>query len=329
MKTQNLIIGILTASISTALATPPPPPAPSLATLFRAAAVTSLHPDAPGARTDNPADRLNSGAALNAVDQLTAVPTSAGVRSAPLPPKQGPLFSLSGEYNYLNTNDSRFLGSDSQTHSLSIGGTGLFNGDFLVGLNYSYSRTDSAMNILGSYNNADQNFISLIVAKSFMQFLSIGFAGGYGHTDYTIVGPGGRLPANMDTWTVSPFIAASYQTGRLNTSLTAMYHYENDRTTAPGIAAITDDSNKISLTLRASYAATERLRIQGSVKFTEILSGSGQSVGLPVARAWATFGTKVSYSFSKALEVYAGYSYDAFNQFLETHTVNSGLRYSF
>jgi hypothetical protein len=95
MKTQNLIIGILTASISTALATPPPQPAPSLATSFRAAAVTSLHPDAPGARTDNPADRLNSGAALNAVDQLTAVPTSAGVRSAPLPPKQGPLFSLS------------------------------------------------------------------------------------------------------------------------------------------------------------------------------------------------------------------------------------------
>jgi outer membrane autotransporter protein len=59
------------------------------------------------------------------------------------------------------------------------------------------------------------------------------------------------------------------------------------------------------------------------------MAGAGQTLGLPVARNWATFGAKVSYNPLKEFEIYAGYTYDAFNQYLETHTVTGGLSYTF
>jgi opacity protein-like surface antigen len=336
MKNLYLLTGILTASISAALASSPTPtPSPTASARvvsFRTSELASLHPNAQGASPDGAADRINGTGIVTAVDALASVTTSAGVHSAGKPvvyPQQGPIFSLSGEYNYLNTNDSRLLGSDTQTNGMTVGALGIFNRDTVLGLNYSYNRVDSATNIFGNFNNSDQHFISLIAAKNFMQFLTIGFAGGYGHTDIAVRSAAATAGADVETWSISPFIALSYKTGRLTTSLTTMYQYQNDRTTATGIIPITDDTNKLAVALRASYAATESLKLEGSVKFTEILSGSGQSVGLPVGRNWTTFGAKVSYRVSQPVEIYGSYSYDAFNQFLDTHTVNAGLRYSF
>lgn len=341
MKNLYLLTGILTASISAALASSPTPPSstpsaaptgPSPIAAFRTAASASIHPGAPGATPDSPADRINGSGIFGAVDQFANAATSAGVRSMGRPMSyrnQGPVLSLSGEYNYLNTNDSRLLGTDTQTHGGTVGALAIINSDMILGLNYSYNRVDSATNILGTFSNADQHFFSLVAAKSFMQFLSVGFAGGFGHTDVAILGAGGRTGADVETWSISPFIALSYKTGQLTTSLTTIYQYQNDRTSSPVITPITDDTNKIAVALRASYAATERLNLQASVKFTEILSGSGQSVGFPVSRNWTTFGARVSYNVSKPIEIYAGYAYDAFNRFLETHTVSGGVRYAF
>ena len=341
-KNLYLLTGILTASISSALAqdihstTLPSVPTSSLTPVggssFRNSVVASLHPGSPGARPDNRADAINNTGIFSAVDQLADAPTHAGVRTVSkhvIPLGIPPIYSLSGEYNYLNTNDNRALGSDTQTHSMTLGGSVLLNGDFYLGLNYSYSATDSSVNRLGSYSNADANFASLVIAKSFLRFLSVGLAAGYGNTDYTIVGAGTRTPANMDTWSLSPFLSASYKTGALTTSLTAMYQFQSDHTTAATIGAINDDTSKYSLALRATYAATERLKLQALAKYTQVVSGGSQTPGLPDGRHWGTFGGRVSFAVTKPLEIYAAYAYDAFNIYLETHTITGGLRYTF
>lgn len=342
MKNLYLLTGILTASISSALAqdihattTPSIPsssPAPAGGSLFRNSTLAALHPGSPGARPDNRADALNNTGIFVGLDQLADAPTHAGVRTVSkrvIPMGIPPIYSLFGEYNYLNTNDSRALGSDTQTHSMTLGGSVLLNGDFFLGLNYSYSATDSSVNSLGSYSNADANFASLIVAKSFMNWLSLGLAAGYGNTEYTIVGNGARTPANVDTWSLSPFISASYKTGALITSLTAMYQFQSDHTTAATIGALNDDTSKYSLTLRATYAATEQLKLQAMAKYTQVVSGGSQTPGLPDGRHWATFGGRVSFAVTKPLEIYAAYAYDAFHIYLETHTITGGLRYTF
>ena len=71
------------------------------------------------------------------------------------------------------------------------------------------------------------------------------------------------------------------------------------------------------------------MKIQLTAKWTDVLNGLGKNTNLPESRSWATFGTRVSYQVSKAFEIYGGYAYDAFNKYLETHTVTAGLKYSF
>lgn len=341
MKNLYLLTGILSASISTALAQTHTTSLPSVPTLsagpiggvsFKNSTLAALHPGSPGARPDNRADAINDTGIFSAVDQLADAPTHAGVRTTSkrnIPLGIPPIYSVFGEYNYLNTNDNRVLGSDTQTHSMTLGGSVLLGGDFFIGLNYSYSATDSAVNRLGTYSNADANFASLVIAKGFMRFMSVGLAAGYGNTDYTIVGAGTRTPANMDTWSLSPFLSASYKTGALTTSLTAMYQFQSDHTTAATIGAINDDTSKYNLALRATYAVTEQLKIQALAKYTQVVSGGSKTPGLPDGRHWGTFGGRVSFAVTKPLEIYAAYSYDAFNIYLETHTITGGLRYTF
>ncbi len=132
----------------------------------------------------------------------------------------------------------------------------------------------------------------------------------------------------MDTWSVSPFVALSYRKGRLTTSFTAMYQYENDHQVARQ-TTVNDDTHKYSLALRAIYAASERVQLQVLAKYNQVISGLNATPGMPESRHWATFGARVSYLVSKPLEVYAGYTYDAFNTVLKTNTITAGLRYSF
>jgi hypothetical protein len=327
MKNLYLLTGILTASVSTALATTPAP-AP-VALPFVSSTLVGLRPTTPGARPDNAADRLNGTGMYGAVDQFGEAGTSAGVRSKTVTPiAPGNIFSISGEYNFINTNDSRLFGSDLDTHSISLLGSAFLNGNTFLSLGYSYNNATSGVNILGTSSHSDAHFFSVVAARSF-GFLSIGVAGGYGNTDYRINNrPLGITDANMDTWTVSPFVTGSYRTGRLTSSLTVAYEYENDRTTAIGFKN-TDDTGKITVALRETFAISEALKLQAFAKFTDVLHGITQLPGLPQQRAWATFGTKVSYFVTKPFEIYAGYSYDAFNRYLETHTATAGVKYSF
>ena len=332
MKKRSLLASILTASISTlAFASgPTPPPVPA----FKTSNVTNLHPDAPGARPDGRADALNNTGAFNAVDALGDVTTSAGVHSnkrVVIPQANGPIVSLFGEYNYLNTNDTRLLGADTQTHSMTLGASVLLNGDLYLGVNYSYSQTDSALYSTGAFTNGTSNYISLVVAKSFLRFLSVGVAGGYGNTGTDLTSPAGRqtTASDMDAWSISPFLSATFKTGALTSSLTAMYQYETDETTFRTGGVEHDDTGKFSLALRSTYSASERLKLQAFAKYTKLLNGSSRIPGLPESRNWAQFGAKVSFYPTKPVEIYAGYAYDAFNKSLETHTVTGGLRFTF
>ncbi|MCX6981368.1 MAG: autotransporter domain-containing protein [Verrucomicrobia bacterium] len=334
MKNLYLLTGILTASISAALASGPSPgPAPATAgPSFSNSAFSALHPNTPGARPDNAADRSNDLGISGAVDQFSDAPTTAGVKSKTvIPTAHGNLITLSGQYSYINTDDSRAFGSDLVTQSATIGGTAFINGNMFLGLNYTYSNATSGVNATGTSSHSDAHFVSLTAAMSLNQFLSIGVSGGYGNTDYTIntrtVGAvKGR--ANMDTWSISPYVSASIKSGRLISALTAAYQYETDSTTGAGFAN-NDDIGKFSIELRETFLASERLKVAVSAKFTDVLNGLGQSAFLPQSRTWATFGGKVSYQASKALEIYAGYSYVAFNQYLETHAINAGLKVTF
>lgn len=334
MKKRSLLTSTLTASISTLAFASPPTLPPALTPSFRSSSFLALHPDAPGARPDGRADALNNTGAFNAVDALGDVTTSAGVHSnkhVVVPHSNGPIISLSGEYNYLTTNDTRLLGADTQTHSMTLGASVLLNGDLYLGVNYSYSQTDSALYPTGLFTNGTSNYISLVVAKSFMRFLSVGVAGGYGNTGYDLTGPAGRVTSasDMDSWSISPFVSATLKTGALTSSLTAMYQYETDETTFRTGGVEHDDTGKFSLALRSTYSASERLKLQAFAKYTKLLNGSSRIPGLPESRNWAQFGAKVSFYVSKPLEIYAGYAYDAFNKSLETHTVTGGMRYSF
>ena len=336
-KTPYILTGILTASISVAIASPPPPPLPPapaptglIVQSFQNSGFVGLHPNSPGARPDNAADRLNGSGINSAVDQFSEASTSAGVAAKSVTPRSpNNVFSLSGEYDYIYTGDSRFLGSDMNTHSVSILGSAFLGGNTFLSLGYSYNNATSGVNGLGSSSHSDGHFISLVVARTF-GFLSVGVAGGYGNTDYKInVRPVPvKTNATMDTWTVSPFVSASYRSGRLTSSLTVAYEYETDHTSSPGFAN-NDDTGKLTVALRETYAASEKVKLQAFAKFTEVLNGLGQTPGLPQSRAWATFGARVSYFVSRPVELYAGYAYDAFNQYLDTHTATVGLRYSF
>ncbi len=337
MKTQHLLVGILTASIASAIATTPAPSTPTTTSTpsasspgFRTGQV-SLRANTPLARTDAASSRILDFGANIAVDQLNSAGTSAGVHKPVIQPTRGPIYSLFTEYNYIYTDDSRALGSDVVTHAFTLGGSALFNGNTFLGVNYSYSNGTNARNSAGVSSQSDAHFFSLVAARSFWNFLSVGVSGAYGNTDINVNNTvaGTITPANMETWTVSPFISATYKTGALTTSLTAMYQYEYDNTSAPAGVKIVDDTTKFSLTLRSTYAVSEKLKVQASAKYNQILTGLAQAAGLREARAWATFGGRVSYNVSSMLELYAGYSYDAFNNYLETHTATAGLRYTF
>ena len=351
MKNLYLLTGILSASISAAVAQTPttssvpssfPSSFPTTSTDhggsgggvgFRTSSFTALHPNAPGNRPDSRADANNNIGIFQAVDILADAPTSAGVRSTGkrmAPPAPGPVFSLYSEYNYIDSDDSRALAGDTKTHSVTIGGTALFHGDTLLGLNYSYSNSAAVRNALGTSSQSDANFVSLVAAHSFWRFLSIGVAGGYGHTDLDInaTNGGGKLRGYTDTWSVSPFLSAAYKCGPLVSSLTVMYQYEDDQTRAGG-QKINDDTGKFNVALRETYSITERLKLQATAKYTQAVVGLNNTPGLPEGRHWATFGGRLSYNVSKALEVYAGYTYDAFNVFLKDHTATGGVRYTF
>ena len=336
MKKLPLFAAILTTTIAPAFGSPLPPapaPAPALANpaiLFRTTAINISRPDEPGARPDNPPDRLANFGVTHAVDRLWETPTTAGVRSrkmAPPPPRR-PALSLYSDYSYINSDDSRLLGSDTRTHSVTIGGDIVLGGDWLLGMNYAFSAGSSSRDIFGSSDDTDANFLSLYAAKSFWRFLSVGVVGGWGRTEHDISTVAGDIGARTDTWSVSPFLAATYAVGPVTTSLTTMYSWENDRTRS-AFATLDDHTGKFSVALRTTYAATERLRLQASAKFTTIPEGLNSTPGLPESRSWATFGARVSYFVMAPLEIYAGYAYDAFNSNLQTHTVNGGLRYNF
>ena len=345
MKNLYLLTGILSASISAAVAqthitTPTLPTLPtSLASgspgsgvSFRNSRLATLHPST---RPDDRGFANTDIGVFQAVDILANAPTSAGVHSTGkgkgyIPPTSaGPVFSLFSEYNYINSNDTRAVAGDTQTHSITLGGAALFHGDTLLGLNYSYSNGAARRNAAGTSAQTDANFITLVAARSFWRFMTVGVAGTYGHTDFDInaTAGGGKSHAFSDTWGVSPFLSASYKSGPLVTSLTTIYQYQNDELHTAGTTS--NDTGKFSVALHSTWSITERLKLQASAKYNQIIQGLNDTPGLPEGRHWATFGGKLSFNASKSLELYAGYAYDAFNVFLEDHTVNGGLRYSF
>ena len=339
MKTNLYVLsGILTASISAVLAdTLPSVSSPSVPTLspgghgFRNSNLTTLHPST---RPDDRGFANTDIGVFQGVDILANAPTSAGVRTRTtskgyIPPLAGPLYSVFSEYNYIKSNDVRAVAGDTQTHSVTLGGSALFHGDTFLGLNYSYSNGAAKPNNVGTSAQTDAHFVTLVAAKSFWRFMSVGVAGTYGHTDIDLnaTAGGGKSHAFSDTWGVSPFLSASYKSGPVVTSLTTMYQYQNDELHNNGTTS--NDTGKFTVALRPTWSITERLKLQASAKYNQIIQGLNDTPGLPEGRHWATFGGRLSFNPSKSLELYAGYTYDAFNVFLEDHTVTGGLRYSF
>lgn len=316
----------------------PPPPAPETNHFPDSRIADSLRPGNPSLRPGNAADRISNTGIDRSIDRLLDLPTGAGMRTTrpskePVAPAHG-LFSNPSffmEYNYINTDDSRRRGSDSETHSAQIGGDVIFADKIVLGLIYSYSATDGDSAFLRSTSDSDAHFVSAYAATTIWQIVNVGITGGYGHTgtDSRLRGaPDRTFSSDTDSWTVSPFLGVSHKWGALSGSLTAAYSYQTNDYEAPAVGG-NDNTGKFTLTGRVGYAVTERLKVEGSARLNQYVHGSGNTPGFSEDHTWATFGAKVSYNFTREFQLYGGYEYDAWNSNYETHTAKGGINYAF
>ena len=299
------------------------------------------------ASPDNSAFRINNNV-INQVDDRFAdykKSATAGMESskemsqvAPAPTPVNGWFShpfISVAYNYINSEDKRPNGADSQTNAAVMDASVFTKYDILLGLSYLYSHRDAGVSNANLPTKEDSNFISIYLAKSFWQWMKIGVSGGYGYTSTALLG---WDTGNENTWNVSPFIILSHSWGPFYTSLTTAYQYiwTNIYGIFPGtVGSGSDDkSGRINVEWKLRFAVTEKLTVQATAAYTGMTNYEPAPQNPPAlqklseAHNWATFGAKLTYRVIGNLDVFAGYAYDAFNSSYSNQNVRTGLSYS-
>lgn len=280
-------------------------------------------------RPDVPSYRINSFDTDRALDALMGVPTTAGMEVskgvkqvaptvAPCVWFCNPSFYL--EYDYINSQDQRVFGADSETHSAVVGFDFSTIDNILLGITYSYSNRDADLSPIGLPDNEDSHFVSLYAAKSFAQWFNIGVSGGYGFTSTEVRG---LDSGDEDTWSISPFVGVAHSWGAFSASLTVSSIHTWSSPHDSGVN-VEDDTGKIGVGLKVGYAVTEKLKVQLSAKFVDIVYNESVN-GLGEDHDWVTFGGKTTYRVSERFDVYLGYYYDAFNDTFHNHNVQVGL----
>jgi len=287
-------------------------------------------------RPDNASLRINSSAIDHIDDRFIDFnkTAKAGVESSGKEMKQTASPAVNewfrnptvyAEYGYINSTDKRIGGADSNTNSATIGFDFMTKYDILTGIIYSYSNRSAAISPAGFPTDEDSHFISLYVAKSFWQWVSVGVSGGYGYTSTETLGVSS---GNEDTWDVAPFVSVSHSWGAFSASLTTSYIQSWSNMYglgAPG-GDTDNETGKLTVGLKLGYAVTEKLRLQATAKYTGVTDR--EPTAIPEARNWATFGTKATYRIVEHLDAYAGYAYDAFNTSYRNHNLLVGVSYS-
>lgn len=286
------------------------------------------------ARPDAASYRINSFDTDRAVDALMSLPVTAGMESSKevkqVAPAAAPVCvwfchpSFYAEYDYINSHDKRALGADSETNSAVVGFDFLTIYDILLGFTYSYSNRDADVSPIGLPDNENSHFFSLYTAKTFGQWLNIGVSGGYGYTSTETVGADS---GNEDTWSLSPFIGVAHTWGAFSGSLTAssVHTWTSTHDTPTGVGNADDATGKVGVALKLGWAATERLKLQVTAKYTGMAYYETVTPALPESRDWATFGGKATFRVAQHCDVYLGYAYDAFNSSYNNHNVQAGF----
>lgn len=236
-----------------------------------------------------------------------------------------------GEYGYTSNKDNRSGGYDSDIHSGTVGWGFTTAWDLMIGGMFIYNNVDGTASG-GAKSKSDVYTGSLYASRSILKWLYGGVSFSYSHADSNTASPTvNSIDTESDTWSAAPYFSMFKVIDAWTLSATptcvvsfSNYAYPNNATD--------DTSNMIKFVMmnRVAYAFTDKftaaiLLNPNVVALDHNPSGTPGSEG----RAWLNTGLKLDYRVTDAMDVYAQYTYDAWNSQYTNHNLNVGVNYSF
>jgi hypothetical protein len=262
---------------------------------------------------DSALKRLNH-SGVEAMDKLVVEePVNEGFRY--------PWISLEGGYGYSDDQRAGGLETDLWSTVLSMGFTTFYDWD--IGGMFIYSGSDGDAPGLDSDG---ENFTGAIFAsrKLFFDWLYIGGSASYTAGEEETSAGGVSRDTETDTWGLSPFLMAIYQTGAWTFSTTPTYLVSLQDLESDG-ADDSTDTHRFNVANRIRYNFTDRFSAEAFASPVVLLDTPENDED----DFWLNTGVKLGYIFSENWNIYSDYSYDAFNSDWENHNVNLGINYNF
>lgn len=235
-----------------------------------------------------------------------------------------------GEYGYSSNKDERGGGYDCdvQSGSFGFGFTTAF--DLLVGGQMSYSDINGS-GTGGAQTKSDVYAGSVYVSRAFTPWLYWGTMFGYMHADSnsrssTVA----STDTKSDAWSVAPYLTMFKRFGSWTLSASPTYMLGLQGFTYPSTPNDTASMGKLVVLGRATYDFTDRFSASLVLSPTVVLHDHEvDGVTSLEGRSWLNTGLRLNYRIGQGLDLYAGYSYDAFNALFTNHNFTLGLGYSF
>jgi hypothetical protein len=236
-----------------------------------------------------------------------------------------------GEYGYSSNKDKRSGGynTDIQSGTFGFGFTTAW--DLMVGGMMIYNNCDGTASA-GARSKSDVYTGSLYASRSILKWLYGGVSFSYSHADSSSSSPAfNAMDTQSDTWSAAPYFTMFkvIDSWTLSATPTCVVSFQNYQYPANA----TDDTGstiKFVMFGRAAYAFNDKftaalLLSPNVVAHDHAPDGTPGSAG----RTWLNTGLKLDYRVSNAVDIYAQYTYDAFNAQYENHNMNVGVNYSF
>lgn len=306
-----------------------------------AANVPQVSAGNPAARPTLISNKVSDMAATRA-SQKTTGKTHAGTEMCKqvkeIPSCNGFIYPYTGvDYGYTSNKDTRANGLYSDVNNVTISGGFTTYWDLNVGAMFDFSNSNGTS---GSNVDSDANTYSgsIFASRAINTWSLAGVSLTYSNSDIESSMPNAagvvadQPGVNVDTYTWSPFVSVFKTWGNWTLSYTPTYSMSFS-TTDYNTAGVSDEhttSGTFLSTLKASYAVSEKLSFALGITPTVLVWQETPQFDAPKSDDnWYSVSPSVSYKITDAVNVTAGYKYDAFNNDYENHNATVGLNYSF
>ncbi|MDD2710184.1 MAG: autotransporter domain-containing protein [Verrucomicrobiae bacterium] len=234
------------------------------------------------------------------------------------------------EYGYSSNKDTRIGGYNSDIQSGIIGGGFTTAWDLMVGGMMIYNNSDGAA-VNNGHAKSDVYTGSIYFSRAIINWLYWNASFSYSHADNTTSSNSmADTDSETGSWSIAPSLTAFKQIDSWTLSTTPTYIASLQNYAYSGFSDDTGYNGKFVLMNRVAYAFNDFFTAALLLNPNYITNDHpADGVGSSAGKAWLNTGLRFNFRLADGLDLYTGYTYDAFNNTYINHNFNLGVNYSF